>query len=82
MKTKITGTDLTVVHPENRRELRYIDATPNRDYPLRILHAYLDGDKWEGSGAAQTLTAYLNALQRNREAWLEKAIEILEKHLR
>jgi len=62
-------------------ELRYIDATPTPDYPVRILKAYLsNGFRWcPSDGSESELVTKLNKIQDERDALLERAIEILRE---
>ena len=61
-----------------------IDATPNIDYPLRILRAYRDRCDllWSSSSLGITenspLMKMLNDAQKKRAKFLDMAIEILE----
>jgi len=69
----------------NLVERKHIDATPDADYPLRILRTYrADCDlRWEEStviGAAHAdspLTKALNELQDQRAVLLDAAIAVL-----
>ena len=56
-----------------------VAATPDRDYPLRILRAYLSDCHVECT--VQALADTLNEATKSRNEWLNKAITILERHL-
>lgn len=56
-----------------------VDATPDREYPLRILRAYLD-DFLVHTHPEEDLGDFLNELQRQRNEILEKAIRLIEEH--
>lgn len=53
-----------------------IDAIPERDYPARILRAYLS-TRWVISDN-QELASLMNRLTEERNAWLRRAIAVLE----
>ena len=56
-----------------------VDATPDREYPIRILQAYLDRSSVE-TYPDEDLGDFLNELQRQRNEILEKAIRLIEEH--
>ena len=67
--------------PELLQEpVRYIDATPDDNYPIRILQAYLDNCncKWSdntiGDEPQNPLLKYMNELSDERAKILSKAI--------
>lgn len=59
--------------------IKWIDSIPNSSYPIRILRAYLDYT--ETNTNPPELGKFMNELQHTRNALLEKAIDILSKHL-
>lgn len=65
-----------------RESMVGIDATPDNDYPIRILEAYLAanrGCRWSGSpGCPQMAAATLNAAHDRRADILEYAIQTLK----
>lgn len=68
--------------PETTQEpILYIDATPNDDYPLRILKAYRTNcnAKWmQQAGEPNPLLNIMNNLQDRRAEILDRAIALLE----
>lgn len=56
-----------------------VDATPDREYPIRILQAYLDRSSVE-TYPEEDLGDFLNELQKQRNEILMKAISLIEKH--
>lgn len=70
-----------------KQEILYIDATPTIDYPLRILKAYraMGNTRWSSTSTEITennpLVAQMNEWQNQRNALLDKAIEILSAQL-
>lgn len=56
-----------------------VDATPDREYPIRILRSYLDRSSVE-TYPEEDLGDFLNELQRQRNEILEKAIRLIEEH--
>lgn len=56
-----------------------VDATPDREYPLRILRAYLD-ESLVQTYPGEDLGAFLNELQRQRNEILVKAMRLIEEH--
>ena len=66
-----------IVH--EKAPIYHVDATPNRDYPLRILRAYLDTSRVECT--VKELETAMNKAIEERNIWLNKAIRILEKEL-
>lgn len=68
--------------PETTQEpIIHVDATPNEEYPLRILRAYRENCncKWV-SQPANPLTDLMNATCDERAKILDKAIAILENN--
>ena len=68
----------------NHIERKHIDATPDEDYPRRILEAYRrDCDfRWSDSSIPETPTSNpliiaMNEMQAQRAAVLDKAIAVL-----
>ncbi len=67
--------------PETTQEpIIHVDATPDDDYPLRILRAYRENCncKWVADPPS-ALTDMMNEHCDKRAAILDKAIECLEK---
>ena len=62
----------------NTSEFKWVDSTPNCSYPVRLLRAYLDYT--ETKTEPPELGDFINELQHSRNALLEKAIEILNRH--
>ena len=64
----------------------YVDCTPNKDYPVRILRAHLQNcqcmwaDNVGGEETKNPLLVMMNNHNRKRAGFLEKAIKILETH--
>ena len=89
--TKVTD-DLHIIekYPDiNYRDRKYVDATPNTEYPLRILQAYLrdaESSRWSSSANGivedDPIIKYMNELCDKREKLLKDAIEVLSKELR
>lgn len=69
--------------PKGVIEIKYIDATPDGNYALRILKCYLQesntyiSDNFDGE-PINIMFKLMNESQDKRRAELEKAIEILE----
>lgn len=64
----------------NRKARKFIDATPDGNYALRILRAYrYDCDlRWEGQPETEFIRL-MNELQDKRTEELDRAIETLQK---
>ena len=65
----------------------HVDATPDPGYPLRILRAHREHQKYRwvvesDSGNLRELVAKMEAARRRRAQLLDKAIRILEQHMR
>ncbi len=60
-------------------ERRYIDASPDADYPVRILEAYIDESVCVGRGdpSAAELAKVMNDAQAERNAILRRAVAAL-----
>jgi len=72
---------MPVLEELNKEPVRFVDATPGDDYPLRILRAYLENAELRYQGAPDgTLSDAMNKMNEQREAILRKAIGVLEKH--
>lgn len=56
-----------------------VDATPDREYPIRILQAYLDRSTVV-TQPKEDLGDFLNEVQRQRNEILEKAMRLIEEH--
>lgn len=71
--------DHTKIH-SSKEEIYHVDATPGRDYPLRILRAHLSDCRVECTvpGVAEAM----NKATDERNRWLMEAIAILEKELK
>ena len=61
-----------------REGMKWVDSTPNKFYPIRILRAYLDYSEVKTN--PPDLGNFMNSLQRTRNSILEKAISILSDH--
>ena len=73
-REKILGYDV------NKKSILYVDATPNDDYPLRILRAYReDCDVVFTSTKENPLLVEMNRLQVERAKILDRAISKLCK---
>jgi len=62
----------------------YVDATPDKDYPLRILRAYRENCncKWESTEQnPHPLLVEMNKANDKRAQLLDNAIKILEENL-
>jgi len=62
----------------------HVDATPDEDYPIRILRAYRRNCDWrwssttDGGDETNPLVITMNELNDKRVALLDKAIALLE----
>ena len=71
--------------PINRQPIHHVDATPNDDYPLRILRTYRQGcdcrwsDTTNGTDTENPLLKMMNDHCEQRAKILDKAIEKLMK---
>ena len=79
----------------NQIEFKYVDATPDEDYPLRILESYRDSCNWMWSDNSQEvydpnkiiqskqpenpLIKAMNDAQRKRAEILDRAIAKLKE---
>jgi hypothetical protein len=65
----------------SKEYLTHVDATPNREYPLRILRAYRQNCdcKWVGD-PNNPIYELMNQRNDQRAKILDEAIAILEKH--
>lgn len=62
------------------QQIKYgVDATPDKEYPIRILQAYLDRSTVV-TQPEEDLGDFLNELQRQRNEILEKAMRLIEEH--
>lgn len=84
-KTEIDRlTELLVAAQEEKQEVQYIDATPNDEYPIRILQAYRQSAtvKWadniDGS-CDNPLYKLMNEHCDKRAAILDEAIKVLSR---
>ncbi len=74
----------------NEQEIMHVDATPDGEYPLRILRVYRErcNSRWSstwGSVSNQEenpVCVAMNKWQDERAEILDKAIAILEEHMR
>uniref|UniRef100_A0A6M3L3B3 Uncharacterized protein n=1 Tax=viral metagenome TaxID=1070528 RepID=A0A6M3L3B3_9ZZZZ len=73
MKSKLP--DLT------QQPIKFVDATPDEEYPLRILQAYREdcNCKWS-SDTENALIRMMNEMCDKRAEILDRAIEILERN--
>lgn len=64
----------------SRAPLLHVDATPDADYPLRILRAYRANATalWEASDELQEIYEQMNQDQLQRQRVLDAAIGVLE----
>jgi len=72
--------NLPMDFPRNWEPLIYFDATPDKDYVLRLLRAHLENcieGVWGGTN--QELVNTMNELQGQRKRLLDDAIFILER---
>ena len=70
--------------PLTNKPLMQVDATPDKNYPLRILRTYWHNakSKWvQVSGKPVPIMEAMNKMQDERAAILWRAIKILEKEL-
>lgn len=63
--------------------IKFVDATPNNKYPLRILKAYRENCncKWASTNEPNELLNLMNDDCNRRAEILDKAIVILEREL-
>jgi len=67
-------------HAVSQQSIIYVDATPNDDYPLRILRAYRENCNVRiVSDPPNPMYEFMNQCQISRAAILDKAIQILEQ---
>jgi len=76
--------DLPSIDPPLTEQVIEIDATPNEDYPLRILRTYRHraSTHWKVSGLPPERTLIydlMNEQQDQRAEILDKTIQILER---
>lgn len=71
--------DIQVPKSFNSEALKWVDSTPNPSYPIRLLRAYLDYTETKTN--PPELGNLMNKLQHSRNLLLEKAIDILSRHL-
>jgi hypothetical protein len=79
LKTKERNMDLPKVSQE---PIIYVDATPDKEYPLRILQAHRGNCncKWV-TDSPDIVLDFMNKANDQRAEILDKAIAILEKYL-
>lgn len=73
----------------NEQEILFIDATPDNDYPIRILEAYRaqcdskwsNTSNWSGDEEIDGLMKTMNDAQNKRTDILNKAIAILRERM-
>lgn len=69
---------LREVTPENRVELRFVNATPDPLYPSRVLQAYIEtgrvSDNTLGLPAQSPVIIMMNELQERRNSLLREAL--------
>ena len=79
-ETRVKRRDNALAKLVNQEPIRFIDATPNEEYPLRILKAYRQqcDCRWvestDGSEPTNPLLKLMNELNEQRAAILDKAI--------
>jgi hypothetical protein len=71
-----------ILPPLTQEPLLHLDATPDSDYPLRILRAYRENCncRWIANPPSALCDA-MNEAQEKRAKLLDRAIAILEKEL-
>lgn len=73
---------------DNRQSMKYIDSTPDNEYPIRILLAYLEASKTRVSDNSAGLPInnemciIMNKANEEREIILREAISTLRKHMK
>ncbi len=70
--------------PPTKQEYMHVDATPDDEYPIRILKMYrfACNTEWSVTGLGEEISEIydlMNQAQRERARLLDEAIEILEK---
>lgn len=70
----------------SQQKVLQVDATPNPNYPVRILKAYRENCdmKWTTTGMnkdSATIWEAMNFHQSKRAKILDRAIAVLEKHI-
>ena len=77
MKTRIGDIDLNF----KEEPVRFVNATPNDEFPVRILEAYLNEGFYAcgTNGEQNQFTEAMNAAQEQRNAILRRAIEKLRR---
>lgn len=84
MKNEL-NTKLSKFPEINREPITHIDATPDKDYPLRILRTYRDNCsmKWYSDTDERLSPIFIemNIIQDKRAQILDKAIKILVQEL-
>jgi hypothetical protein len=69
-----------------QQPVQHVDATPNEEYPLRILRAYRQhcdcnwAETTDGQEATNPLLVMMNEQNRQRAVILDRAIRLLEAH--
>lgn len=66
----------------SQQSVGFVDGTPDREYPLRILRAYRENCncKWVTRGKPDPLLDAMNDTQVERAKLLDEAIRVLEEH--
>jgi len=68
----------------SQHPLRYVDATPDRDYPLRIIRTYLENSQIvieeKGGDKPSKFIKMLNDANKERVKVLKEALDVLTKH--
>ena len=69
----------------NKQPLPYVDATPDENYPIRILQAFLHdaGCDWEVHGLSEEKSKIydlMNEHQKERRILLSRAIKVLQEN--
>ena len=72
---------------DNKQEMKFIDSTPDKEYPIRILIAYLEASKVTvsdntlGLPINNEMLNIMNKANEERRVLLEEAINILRKNM-
>lgn len=73
-----------MLKPKNKEPLQHVDATPDADYPIRILKAHLHNAEvvWDYEGefgvGGKKIINEMNKISEKRRELLKQAISILE----
>ena len=74
---------MSEIPPVTQEPILHIDATPDDDYPLRILRAYRENCnvKWIAATTPSSVCEAMNEMNDQRAKILDRAITLLEKAL-